>query len=147
MCCPLTLSLICLCSIPSERPEARQHSAAPWHHPHQGNPDSGLRICGECTHTRGRALWTACRGLKLVWGCEEKRWFQRARGSPLHCVCVCFYFDWFDPRVSSLTEFHFFNAQPTETWAVDILIGILWFIGHSENVKAALAFSTLRSVP
>lgn len=40
--------VFCVCSISPERPEARQHRAPPWHHPHQGNPDSGLWICGEC---------------------------------------------------------------------------------------------------
>lgn len=52
-------SVLSLLSISAERPEACQHRAPPWHHPHQGNPDAGLRVCGESTLCLTRARMRA----------------------------------------------------------------------------------------
>lgn len=57
----LTVSLFCPDSISSERPEACQHRAAPWHHPHQGNPHSGLWIRGKAVSLRS-FTWSAAEG-------------------------------------------------------------------------------------
>lgn len=127
MCFPLTVCLFHLCSISSERPEACQHCAAPWHHPHQGNPDSGLRICGEAAHCHADIswldpLWVSFRGWKYgLKSCSKRKestWLEKATevSSPFS--------DWFD-----LSHVSYFNTLLTETQAVDALISMLLFIG------------------
>lgn len=123
------LCLFCLCSISSERPEACQHRAPPWYHPHQGNPDSGLWICGEAAHYHAirdyplDPLWTVCRHLKLCWESvlcvclkiKEPHSFQGLRGQH---SSLCLAFDWFNLSASLLTEFQFLLLCPQkhELW-------------------------------
>lgn len=75
-------------SISPERPEAYQYRAPPWHHPHQGNPDSGLRVCGEST----LCLWAldACTDESCSFSKSEcDHSLMRRQGSTLVCfICL-----------------------------------------------------------
>lgn len=86
-----------------------------------------------------------CGGLKLdqesVFSIQKKT-FSKNRGQHL-CVSLVWLI-WSQYILADWVSV--FNTLPLETWAVDILIGILLVLGHLRNVKAARAFSVLCSI-
>lgn len=126
----LTISLFCLDSISSERPEACQHRAAPWHHPHQGNPDSGLWIRGKAVHwehlpdRRQRA-----KNLVFVYKGERVA-SKRPRRSAL--PCAPFWLIW--PRCLLAGWLSAFNTLSAKARGEDIWTSIFVFMGHSTTL-------------
>lgn len=95
-------------------------------------------------HTLGPFMGGLQTGLKLVWGsvfsvCPKEKETTVLKGAGVTLVFASsVWLIW--PRRLLADWVSVFNTLPSETWAVDILIGVLLFIEHLEDVKAAWVF-------